>query len=77
MQVNATIIAAQQAAREARAALLQPKAASPQPAASFLAELDAQAPASASLEAKSAPAPTQAQATPAPMRPGSLVDIKI
>jgi hypothetical protein len=78
MQVNATIIAAQQAAREARAALLQPKPATPQPAAaSFLAELDAQAPASSSSETKPPSAPIQAQAVPAPMRPGSLVDIKI
>ena len=38
MQINATIIAAQQAAREARAALTQP--AAPKPAASFLAALD-------------------------------------
>ncbi len=53
MQVNATIIAAQQAAREARAALLAP-------AASFLSELNAEAP-----------------AAPAPMRMGSLLDIKI
>jgi hypothetical protein len=73
MQVNATIIAAQQAAREARAALLQPKPAIP--AASFLAELDTQAPPTAATEAKAAP--IQAQAALAPMRPGSLVDIKI
>jgi hypothetical protein len=68
MQINATVIAAQQAAREARAALL-----APQPAASFLTDLSSQ----------NAPAPAAPKATtPAPMpqapsRPGSLLDIKI
>jgi hypothetical protein len=77
MQVNATIIAAQQAAREARAALQLPKAAAPsKPAASFLAELNEQAPASV-RETKPAAAPTQAPAAPGPMRPGSLLDITI
>lgn len=69
MQVNATVIAAQQAAREARAALLSPK---PQPAASFLAELNAQAapePPKAATPAASAP--------PAITRPGALLDIRI
>jgi hypothetical protein len=72
MQINATVIAAQQAAREARAALFQP--AAPKPAASFLADLD-----KAGVEpqpAKTAAAATQ-PASPAPMRPGSLLDIKI
>jgi hypothetical protein len=72
MQVNATIIAAQQAAREARAALTQP--AAPKPEASFLAALDQEGVAPA-------PAKTAAAATPpAPQtftRPGSLLDIKI
>jgi hypothetical protein len=67
MQINATIIAAQQAAREARAALN----IAPKPAASFLAELDGPP-----AEPKQAAAPTQA-APLAPMRPGSLLDIKI
>jgi hypothetical protein len=66
MQINATIIAAQQAAREARAALIQPA----QPAASFLAELGKDG-----ME----PAPARQATTPpqAPTRPGSLLDIKI
>ena len=78
MQVNATIIAAQQAAREARAVLLAPK--QPQPAASFLTELkgaerDASAPAAKPAAASAAPAAqTPAQTL---MRPGSLLDIKI
>ena len=75
MQVNATIIAAQQAAREARAQLIQPSA--PKPAASFLAALDKEgvepAPAKTAASATSAPA----VAPQAPMRPGSLLDIKI
>ena len=77
MQVNATIIAAQQAAREARAALLQPKPA--QPAASFLTELDKQEPAAAAPKAAAAPASSAVQ-TAAPQantRPGSLVNIVI
>ena len=69
MQINATIIAAQQAAREARATLIQPK---PQPAASFLAALDKEV---------AEPAPARPVATPAapraPTRPGSLLDIRI
>ena len=72
MQVNATIIAAQQAAREARVALLTPK---PQPAASFLAELDSQA-----APSPAAPRQAAASAAPAPQaitRPGTLLDIKI
>ncbi len=72
MQVNATIIAAQQAAREARAALLGPK---PQPAASFLSELNKEAPAPAPV--KPSPLPVQSDAPPAAMRPGSLLDIKV
>jgi hypothetical protein len=76
MQVNATIIAAQQAAREARAALM-PQQAAPKPAASFLAALDKEgvepAPAKTAASATSAPA----VAPQAPMRPGSLLDIKI
>jgi hypothetical protein len=70
MQINATVIAAQQAAREACAALIQPSA--PKPAASFLAALD-----KAGVE----PAPVRPAATlvapQAPMRPGSILDIKI
>lgn len=71
MQVNATIIAAQQAAREARAALTQP--AAPKPAASFLAALDKEG-------VEPAPAKTAAATPAAPQgftRPGSLLDIKI
>jgi hypothetical protein len=76
MQVNATIIAAQQAAREARAALQIPKAAAPKTAASFLTELGEQAPASV-RETKPAAAQTQAPTAPGPTRPGSLLDITI
>jgi hypothetical protein len=72
MQVNATIIAAQQAAREARAALLAPR---PLPAASFLSELNEAAPAAA--KPAPAPAPVKTDAAPAPMRPGSLINIII
>jgi len=71
MQVNATIIAAQQAAREARAQLIQPSA--PKPAASFLAALDKES-------AQPAPARPAVATAPAPQtstRPGSLLDIKI
>ena len=71
MQISATIIAAQQAAREARAQLIQPSA--PKTASSFLAALDKEG-----VE----PAPVRQAATPpsapmAPTRPGSLLDIKI
>jgi hypothetical protein len=72
MQVSATVIAAQQAAREARAALLAPK---PQAAASFLSELNEAAPAAA--KHAPAPAPVKTDTAPAPMRPGSLVNIII
>jgi hypothetical protein len=71
MQVSATIIAAQQAAREARAALQIQKPAA-KPAASFLAELGKQEPAAG--ETKPA---APAQTGPGPMRPGSLVNIII
>jgi hypothetical protein len=70
MQISATIIAAQQAAREARAALN----IAPKPATSFLAELGGSA--AAPAEPKQAAAPSQA-APQALMRPGSLLDIKI
>ena len=73
MQVSATVIAAQQAAREARAALLAPK---PQPAAAFLTELDAAAPAAPQSKPSPAPQPAQDAPAPGPMRPGSLLDIK-
>jgi hypothetical protein len=72
MQISATVIAAQQAAREARAALTQP--AAPKPAASFLAALDREG-----VEpgpAKAATATTTA-APQAPTRPGSRLDITI
>ena len=72
MQVNATIIAAQQAAREARAALIQPKPA--QPAVSFLTELTAQ---DAPAPKAAAPVAAQSAAPQAATRPGSLVNIII
>jgi hypothetical protein len=75
MQVNATIIAAQQAAREARATLFQPGPAAPKPAASFLAALDKEG--AAPAPARQAAAATPAAAPQAPTRPGSLLDIKI
>jgi len=72
MQISATVIAAQQAAREARAALSQP--AAPKPAVSFLASFDKES-------AEPAPSKTAAGATSAEpqvfRRPGSLVDIII
>jgi hypothetical protein len=71
MQVNATIIAAQQVAREARATLIQPS--TPKPAASFLAALDKEGVEPAPIR----PAATPAAASQAPMRLGSLLDIKI
>ena len=72
MQINATVIAAQEAARQARAALLTPK---PQPADSFLSELNTStAPGPAAQKAPAAPAAAMPQT---PTRPGSLVDIKI
>ena len=71
MQINATIIAAQKVAREARAALTQP--AAPKPAASFLAALDKEG-----VEpAPATPAATPTAAPQALTRPGSLLDIKI
>jgi hypothetical protein len=71
MQINATIIAAQTVAREARAALTQP--AAPKPAASFLAVLDKEG----AEPAPARPAATPAAAPQAPTRPGSLLDIRI
>jgi len=69
MQINATVIAAQQAARQARAALL-----APQPVASIPTDLNSQdAPAPDAPKAAAAPAPV----AQAPTRPGSLLDIKI
>ncbi len=73
MQVNATIIAAQQAAREARAALTPPA----KPAASFLAALDQEGVEPAPARTAAKPAATTQPAPQAFTRPGSLLDIKI
>jgi len=80
MQVSATLIAAQQAAREARTRLQMPQPA-PQEAAksSFAAALDKTAPAGFSalpLKQTAAPAAAQPQ-TAAPARMGQHVDITI
>ena len=85
MQVNATLIAAQQAAREAQArfqsAHVAPKPATAQaPQASFAAALDDDLFKPLPLKQTSAPqaAPAMANApAPANSRPGSLLDIKI
>jgi len=71
MQINATVIAAQQAAREARAQLIQPSA--PKPAASFVAALDKEG----AEPAPARPVAAAPAAPQAPMRPGGLLDIKI
>jgi hypothetical protein len=79
MQVSATLIAAQQAAREARTRLQMPQ---PAPQASFAAALDKTVPAGFSalpLKQTAAPAATpaaQPQAA-APARMGMQVDITI
>jgi hypothetical protein len=78
MQVNATLIAAQQAAREARARLEIP----PQPAPGFSAALKTEGFSPLPLKQTAAPAAApqtaQAAANPAPnARPGSLLDITI
>ena len=84
MQVNATLIAAQQAAREAQARFqsthvaVKPATAQP-PQASFAAALDDDLFKPLPLKQTSAPAmPATANApAPANSRPGSLLDIKI
>jgi hypothetical protein len=80
MQVSATLIAAQQAAREARARLQVPQAA---PQANFAASLEKTAPAQGfsplplkQTAATSAPASPQPQA-PVPGRLGQHVDITV
>jgi hypothetical protein len=71
MQVSATLIAAQQAAREARARLQMPQQ---QPAVNFAAALEKTADAGfAPLPLKQTAAPAQAATQPqAPARPGPL-----
>ena len=65
MQVRATIIAAQQAARDARARLNVPQQAAPTPQASFAAALGQAAPADAGF----APLPLKQTAAPAQAAP--------
>jgi hypothetical protein len=79
MQVSATLIAAQQAAREARARLAMPQAAQPPQFAAALEKTDGFSPLPLKQTAASAataltPQPTQA-ATPARM--GQHVDITV
>ena len=81
MQVNATLIAAQQAAREAQARFqanhVAPKPAAQAPAASFAAELDDDIFKPLPLKQTAA---VQAPATPNPApsgRPGSQLDITV
>ena len=78
MQVSATLIAAQQAARAARTRLQMPQ---PAPQASFAAALDKTAPAGFSaLPLKQTAAPAAATAQPqtaAPARMGMHIDITI
>lgn len=70
MQVSATLIAAQQAAREARARLQMPQQ---QPAVNFAAALEKTADAGfAPLPLKQTAAPVQAAQPQAPARPGPL-----
>ena len=80
MQVNATLIAAQQAAREAQARF-QSAHVAPKPQVSFAAALDDDIFKPLPLKQSAAPqAPAAANpgANPAPAaRPGSLLDIKI
>ena len=83
MQVNATLIAAQQAAREAQArfqaAHVAPKATAA-PQADFAATLEKDLFAPLPLRQTAAPqaAPSATTANPAPAtRPGSLLDIKV
>ena len=78
MQVSATLIAAQQAAREAQARFQAQHVAAPQThAASFASALDG-ADAFAPLPLKqTARAQEPAPSTPAPGRMGALLDIKV
>ncbi len=88
MQVNATLIAAQQAAREAQArfqtahiaprqAATGPVAAGPPQAANFAAALEKHLFEPLPLKQNAAP-PAAPTANPGPVsRPGSLLDIKI
>jgi hypothetical protein len=82
MQVSATLIAAQQAAREARARLQVPQAPAQTAQAGFAAALDKTAPAGFSaLPLKQAAAPAQAPTTQpassAPARMGQHVNILV
>jgi hypothetical protein len=84
MQVSATLIAAQQAAREARARLQVPQAPAQTAQAGFAAALDKTAPAGAGFSAlplkqtaAPAQAPTAQPSSSAPARMGQHVNILV
>jgi hypothetical protein len=74
MQISATVIAAQQAAREAQAKFQTAHFA---PAATFAAALEKEGFAPLTLKQTAAPTIAPAPDASPGMRPGSLLDIKI
>jgi hypothetical protein len=74
MQISATVIAAQQAAREAQAKF---QTAHFKPEADFSAALEKEGFAPLALKQSAAPAPVSAPDSAPASRPGSLLDIKI